>query len=78
MQYSYKCNQCHEVKDIVIQTSDIVDKYGRVEQDKLSIRMYEPRNCECGGELKKIINHTASPLWFESGVGWGKVSQRFK
>ena len=78
MQYSYKCNKCHEVQDITIQTSDIMDKYGRVDQDKLSKRMYEPRLCECGGELKKIISHISSPLWFESGVGWGKVSQRFK
>jgi predicted nucleic acid-binding Zn ribbon protein len=76
--YSYKCNECHQVQDINIQTSDIMDKYGRVEQDKLSMRMYEPRQCECGGELKKIINHIASPLWFEMGIGKGKISQRFK
>jgi len=78
MVYNYKCDHCHQIQDINIMTSDIMDKYGRVEQDKLSMRMYEPRQCECGGQLKKIISHVASPLWFDSGVAWGKVSTRFK
>lgn len=77
MQYTYKCSKCHEVQDITIMTSDIMDKYGRVEQDKLSMRMYEQRFCECGGELKKIITHTSNPLGFSAGIGKGKISQRF-
>ena len=76
--YSYKCDKCHEVFDVNITTYDIMDKYGRVDQDKLSMRMYEPRLCECGGQLKKIITHTMNPLWFEVGAGWGKISKRFQ
>ena len=78
MTYNYKCSKCGEIKEITVQTSDIIDKYGRVEQDKLSMRMYEPRQCECGGNLKKTLTVPQEPLWFNAGIGKGKISSRFK
>ena len=78
MQYNYKCSKCGEIKEITILTHDIIKSRGIVDQVKLSERMYEPRQCECGGELKKIITYKLTPFGFETGVGYGKISQRFK
>jgi predicted nucleic acid-binding Zn ribbon protein len=78
MTYNYKCENCNEVIEIVVQTSDIIDKYGRVDQDKLSMRMYEPRQCQCGGNLKKILTIPQEAMYFNAGIGKGKISQRFQ
>lgn len=78
MNYSYKCSDCKETYDVVIQTSDIMDSVGRIDQAQLEMRTYKSRLCDCGGELKKQILSTGDALWFEMGIGKGKVSQRFK
>ena len=78
MEYIYKCDKCSEKKEITIPTLDIIGKEGRVDQLKLSERMYEKRICECGGELKKIITTVLEPMWFNCGIGKGKISSRFK
>ena len=78
MQYDYRCKKCNEISEIRISTSDIVDKVGRVDQEELTKRIKEYRECQCGGELRKIITYKLEPLWFDTGVGWGKISQRIK
>jgi len=78
MNYTYKCEECEKTYDVVIQTSDIMDSVGRIDQAQLEMRMYKPRLCECGGGLKKIITSIPDALWFNSGIGKGKISQRFK
>ena len=78
MTYNYKCNKCGNVKEISIMTIDIMDKVGRVDQAKLEMRMYEQRQCECGGQLKKIITTMPDTYWFDTGIGKGKISSRFK
>ena len=55
MNYTYKCSECKKKYDVLIGTSDIMDSQGRIDQEKLSMRMYAARECECGGELYKII-----------------------
>jgi len=78
MTYNYECGSCGKIEEIIVQTSDIMDKYGRVEQDKLSMRMYEPRQCECGGKLKKLLTIPQEPMFFNAGIGKGKISSRFQ
>ena len=78
MQYDYRCEKCNEISEIRISTSDIVDKLGRVDQEELTKRIREYRECQCGGELRKIISNIQDPLWFNVGAGWGKISQRIK
>ena len=78
MQYDYRCAKCNEISEIRISTSDIVDKVGRVDQEELTKRIKEYRECQCGGELRKIITYKLEPLWFDAGAGWGKISSRFK
>ena len=78
LNYTYRCSECKNKYDVLIGTTDIMDSQGRIDQEKLSMRMYSARECECGGELHKIIEHTSEALWFEAGIGKGKISQRFK
>ena len=78
MNYTYKCSKCKTKQDVLIGTSDIMDSQGRINQEELSMRMYAERECDCGGELYKIIEHTGEALWFQTGIGKGKISQRFK
>ena len=78
MNYSYKCPDCKQTYDVVIQTSDIMDSVGRIDQSQLEMRMHQQRVCSCGGELKKQILSTGDALWFEMNIGKGKVSSRFK
>jgi len=78
MIYNYKCDKCDKIEEISISTYDIMDKYGRVDQNKLTQRMYEQRFCECRGELKKTLSKPQKALWFETRTGKGKISQRFQ
>lgn len=78
MIYNYKCQSCGEISEIAISTYDIIDNVGRVNQDALTKRMYEDRFCECGGRLKKLLTVPKEPLWFNAGIGKGKISKRFQ
>ena len=78
MIYNYRCQQCNLVQEREIQTHDIMDSQGRVNQKKLTERMYSDMYCECGGQLKKLISVPQDALWFNAGIGKGKISQRFK
>ena len=75
--YSFKCKNCNEVKEIEVPTWDITGNRGIVNQEKLLERINEPRTCECGGELKRIMDLPEKSLLFEY-VTVGKVSRRFK
>lgn len=77
MNYTYKCSKCKENYDVFIGTSDIMDSQGRIDQEKLGMRISEPRVCECSGKLEKQIVNVGDALWFESGIGKGKISRRF-
>lgn len=77
MTYTYKCPECGNIQDIQISTFDIMDQLGRIDQKQLTERMNELKYCECGGQLKKTFSEP-EVLWFNSGVGWGKISSRFK
>ncbi len=78
MTYNYRCAKCREISEVTISTYDIMDKVGRVDQEELTKRINEYRECQCGGQLNKIITYKLEPLWFNAGIGRGKISSRFK
>ena len=78
MNYEYKCKKCNGISEVTIHTYDIIDRVGRVDQEELMKRIKEYRECQCGGELQKIITYKLEPLWFDAGIGRGKISSRFK
>lgn len=77
IQYNYRCKECKKLHEINIETHDILDKVGRVDQKELEKRMYKPRSCECGGELYKIIGTVRTALWFDRHNLKGKISRRY-
>ena len=76
--YDYKCNKCGEVREISIETIDICSykddpskrgKYKKsgalyaVDKEELTKRIYEKRECECGGELKRVWSEIKDPMF---------------
>lgn len=78
MIYDYKCSKCSKIEEVEISTYDILNKFGIVDQDELTKRIYEDRFCECGGKLKKLFSKAQDPMFFETGSGKGKISSRFQ
>ena len=66
MIYEFTCNTCFKTQDIKIPTWDIHTR-GRhnlgIDKEKLSERLAEPRECECGGTLKKELTDLGSPMY---------------
>ena len=77
MKYDYKCIECEKIHEVEVQTSDIMDGVGRVNQKILSERINEQRFCACGGELRKVFSVVKDVLWFNEHTLKGKISQRY-
>lgn len=78
--YTYKCKKCGEKVAVSVETFDIIEgRQGRVNQEKLTARIYEPRNhsADCDGELIKTIDAVPTTMWFGENFGKGKISKRF-
>lgn len=57
MTYDYKCNKCGKIEEINIPTYDIHTRTRNslgIDPKKLSERINQKRDCECGGELKRM------------------------
>jgi predicted nucleic acid-binding Zn ribbon protein len=77
MTYSYKCDKCSLVKEISIETYDITGSRGIVNLEALNDRIYKNRECECGGNLRKFVDATAEPMFFDY-VTVGKINRTYK
>jgi len=68
MIYEYTCNKCFKKQDINIPTWDIHTKGMHslgIDQEKLSERLLEPRECECGGQLSKGFTNLGEPMYIK-------------
>lgn len=73
MTYNYKCGECDSDFEININTSDMVERFGVINQNKLEQEMHRERICECGGMLKKVLSQSYEPVvfrtWFNGVLG---------
>jgi len=68
MIYGFKCEACGESQDIKIPTWDIHNKTKHslgIDPIKLSKRLSEERECECGGKLKRQLTTLGDPMFVE-------------
>ena len=75
MIYEFKCSECGNAEEIEIDTSDMLGRFGVVDQDKLEKEKNKKRECSCGGELKKIFS-TSKHIVFEGWIS-GKLGSRW-
>lgn len=75
---TYYCENCNETSSVEIKTWDITGNKGIVDCDKLTERVLDAYNCpRCGGKRGRKFSNIPDVLWFNAGIGKGKISQRF-
>lgn len=79
MTYEFKCFECDSFQEVEINTSDMLGRFGVVDQDKLEEEKNKKRTCYCGGDLRKVFSKSA-PIFFEgwisgkNGSRWGNLT----
>ena len=75
---TFKCKSCGVTEEVNIETADITGNKGLLDQEILTQRIENAYDCPvCGGRRVQKYN-VPNSMFFEKGVGWGKVSKRFQ